>query len=525
MFSAFSLNSFLSRMLDFLTLFMYCCNVTSIHQNIMITFKKNRDIQLAGLDLVTGYRSAAFGIYLNLLNEFDSKELFLLESLGPRSIDSKTSLIGINPVLNIEVFDLTVTISSNEEILKIIQFLYEGELLIESNESSLKYLLTNRKSIWNFLRLLDAKFKMIEGGVLAFTAFAYNTIYFIENISGYIQGEMPDIRLTCYSTYIEFDDDRVTLHEYGFVGAQSICILRLMSCLTMRSKTSDQSMNKIFDVDLETLKDDYLQMASAALKHVQMGDVYQIQIGQKITVQSDISAVDVYGRLRLLNPSPYMYLFDSGYFEVIGASPELFVYMKDEEIVMRPIAGTLGKFLVPNKESATAEFQTSTKEIAEHMMLVDLCRDDLCKVSSPKSLNVSDLMSIEEYSHVYHMVSTAKSKARHGCDKYDVIQASFPAGTMTGAPKIRAIELISEIEDSGRGLYAGALGVVGLGIDYINTALCIRTAIKRDHIFTLRASAGIVSDSLAQSEYAETLHKMGSVFKAITNEEISCHIM
>lgn len=285
------------------------------------------------------------------------------------------------------------------------------------------------------------------------------------------------------------------------------------------------SINLTFDVYQETLKDDYLKMASAALKHVQMGDVYQIQIGQKITVQSDVSAIDVYSRLRLLNPSPYMYLFDSGYFKVIGASPELFVHMKDDEIVMRPIAGTLGKSLVPNKKSATVEFQSNVKEIAEHMMLVDLCRNDLCKVSLPHSLNISDLMNIEEYSHVYHMVSTAKSTARRGCDKYDVIQASFPAGTMTGAPKIRAIELISEIEDSDRGLYAGAVGVVGLGVNYINTALCIRTAIKRDRTFTLRASAGIVSDSLAQSEYAETLHKMGSIFKAITNEEILCHIM
>jgi anthranilate synthase component 1 len=134
-------------------------------------------------------------------------------------------------------------------------------------------------------------------------------------------------------------------------------------------------------------------------------------------------------------------------------------------------------------------------------------------------------MTVEEYSHVYHMISTAKSLVRPGCDKYDVIKASFPAGTMTGTPKIRAIELISEIEDSSRGLYAGALGVIGLGHNYVNTALCIRTAIERDQIFSLRASAGIVSDSMVESEYTETLHKMGSVFKAITNEEISCHVV
>jgi anthranilate synthase component 1 len=220
-----------------------------------------------------------------------------------------------------------------------------------------------------------------------------------------------------------------------------------------------------------------------------------------------------------------MYLFDYGNNKVIGASPELFVYMKDRDVMMRPIAGTLGKSLIPNKETAAAEFYANPKEIAEHMMLVDLCRNDLCKVSLPKSLSVSELMSVEEYSHVYHMISTAKSLAREDCDKYDVIQAAFPAGTMTGTPKIRAIELISNIEDSSRGLYAGALGVIGLGHNYINTALCIRTAIECNQIFSLRASAGIVSDSVIEGEYIETLHKMGSVFKAITNEEISCHVV
>ncbi len=203
---------------------------------------------------------------------------------------------------------------------------------------------------------------------------------------------------------------------------------------------------------------------------MQVGDVYQIQIGQKISIQSEAAAVNVYARLRLLSPSPYMYLFNLGNFEVIGASPELFLYMRDQDVMMRPIAGILGKFVTPTKDDVAKEFSVNPKEIAEHMMLVDLCRNDLCKVSVPKSLRASELMSIEEYSHVYHMISTAKLLAREGIDKYGVIQASFPAGTMTGTPKIRAIELIANIEDSGKGLYAGALGIIGLGCNYINTA-------------------------------------------------------
>jgi anthranilate synthase component 1 len=491
----------------------------------MIKSKKVNDIQLDMKKMPTGYRSSAFGVYLNLLEKFDSKELVLLESLGPGSIDTKVSLIGINPVLHVEVFDQIVTISGNKELLKEIQLLYSEERLIEVGGQALKYQLASRNVVWGFLRALDDQFKTVEGGVLAFATFAYNTIYFIEDIPGYTQGDIPDIHLTCYSTFIEFEDKRVRLHEYEFTGSKCISLSDISSCISFGDVHPDRFSKVKFSVNKETHKSNYLQKAAVALRHVQIGDVYQIQIGQKITVSADISALDVYAKLRLLNPSPYMYLFNTGHSRVIGASPELFVYMKNQYVMMRPIAGTLGKSIVATKKIAEAEFNQNPKEIAEHMMLVDLCRNDLCKVSLPQTLSVSELMTVEEYSHVYHMISTAKSQARQDCDKYDVIKASFPAGTMTGTPKIRAIELISEIEDSGRGLYAGALGMIGLGYNYINTALCIRTAIECDHKFSLRASAGIVSDSMVESEYTETLHKMGSVFKAITNEEISCHVV
>lgn len=490
----------------------------------MINSKNINEIRLNGVKASTGFRSSAYGVYLNLLKRFDCKELLLLESLGPGSIDTKVSLIGINPVLKISVIDRIVSITGCHELLKKIQLLYEGEELVEFSGEVLRYQLTNRKAVWGFLRILDSQFKTVEGGILAFVAFAYNTIYFIEDISGYSQGEIPDIHLTCYSTYIEFEEDQVRLHKYEFIGSRCIDLPDISSCLSLPDIAVDTNSKTKFMVTKETHKSCYLQKATVALRHVQLGDVYQIQIGQKINVKADISALDVYARLRLLNPSPYMYLFDCGGAKVIGASPELFVYMNNQDVVIRPIAGTLGKSTISTREEAESEFNKNPKEIAEHMMLVDLCRNDLCKVSIPNTLSVLELMSVEEYSHVFHMISTVTSSVCTDYDKYDVIQASFPAGTMTGTPKIRAIELISEIEDSDRGLYAGALGVIGLGCNYINTALCIRTAIERNQTFSLRASAGIVSDSMLEGEYIETLHKMGSVFKAITNEEIVCHV-
>lgn len=500
----------------------------------MITYKKSTSIQMSGVKTeCMDYRSAAFGFYRNLLAEFDSKNMVLMESLGHRSHDSKVSMVGIDPVLNIKVFNCTVTIIGNNELINSIRLLYGNEHLIASSAQTLQYQLVERKSVWDFLRLLDSQFQGIKDGVLAFVTFSYNTVYFIEEISGYVEGAMPDISLVCYSTYIECTHDEVTLHEYGFVGAASIGVSRIEPYLSyvdvksnpLISPLSNHSENDDFFVQRETSREGYLQKAGSALKHVQIGDVYQIQIGQKLEVTSKISALDVYARLRLMNPSPYMYLLDCGEYRVIGASPESFIYINKEQLVMRPIAGTLGKSTVGSKDDAIVEFHSNSKEIAEHMMLVDLCRNDLSRISLPQSLEVSELMSVEEYSHVYHMVSTVKSQLKRDCDKFDALQASFPAGTMTGTPKIRAIELISEIEDSDRGLYAGALGVMTLGANFINTALCIRSTVECDGVFTLRASAGIVADSVIENEYLETLHKMGSVFKAITNEEISCHIM
>lgn len=504
---------------------MYCCNDTSVQQKDMITSKKTQEIQPNNLMLSEiGYLPLAFSAYINLLNDFDSRDLVLMESLGPSSNETKISLIGINPVLNIKIFDTDVVITGNEFLLIKIRSIYSTQNLEYSSTSLLQYKLNERKGIWDFLRLLDHEFKQVEGGILAFTTFAYNTIHFIETISGYEKGDLPDISITFHSTYIEFTRECMTIHEYCFVGAKSISIENAASYLQFKNEVEQPFAITTFVVDRETTKTSYLEKAELGLMHVQIGDVYQIQIGQRITISSEIQPLDVYARLRMLNPSPYMYLFDCGGHRIIGASPESFVVMNDDEVVMRPIAGTIGKSNEKAKCDAIKEFESNPKEIAEHMMLVDLCRNDLCKVSLPSSLKVPELMSVEEYSHVYHMVSVAKSKARAECDKFDVIKACFPAGTMTGTPKIRAIELITEIEDSARGMYAGALGVIGLGTNYINTALCIRTAIERDGVFSLRASAGIVSDSIIESEYLETLQKMGSVFKAITNEEISCHI-
>jgi anthranilate synthase component 1 len=187
---------------------------------------------------------------------------------------------------------------------------------------------------------------------------------------------------------------------------------------------------------------------------------------------------------------------------------------------MKPIAGTCPRGIT---ESANAdrrgELKRDQKEIAEHLMLVDLCRNDISKICEPDSLAVPELMTVEEYSHVNHLVSTVEGTRREDRDEYDVLTAAFPAGTMTGAPKIRAMEIIEELETSRRGIYAGAVGLIGFLGD-IELALCIRGALHHDGKFTYRASAGVVADSDPEREWAETLHKLAAANWAITGEEI-----
>jgi len=214
-----------------------------------------------------------------------------------------------------------------------------------------------------------------------------------------------------------------------------------------------------------------------------------------------------------------MYLTRLGNIDLIGASPELFLSIDAGVIEMRPIAGTVGKRAGVDPEELIQSMMNSGKERAEHVMLVDLCRNDIGRVCRPGSLGVDELMVVEEYSHLYHMVSNVRGDLREDFDAFDVIKASFPAGTMTGAPKIRAMELIEGFEVNRRGIYAGAVGLVGFD-DSVNTALCIRSAVHRDGVYSLRASAGVVADSVPEKEWLETLFKMSSVYRAVTGKEM-----
>nr|WP_179778584.1 anthranilate synthase component I family protein [Micromonospora jinlongensis] len=269
-------------------------------------------------------------------------------------------------------------------------------------------------------------------------------------------------------------------------------------------------------VDEET----FAARVKQCLRHIEVGDSYQVQIGHRIDVETTLTPLEVYRRLRHRNPSPYMYLTPWAGGTVIGASPELFLRVDQGRLSMRPIAGTAARSADPETDRRlVAELTASEKERAEHVMLVDLCRNDIGRVCVPGTLSVDAMFDVEPFAYVHHLVSTVSGQLADDADVWAAICAAFPAGTMTGAPKLRSMEIIDGLEDEPRGVYAGSIGLVDVR-GYAVLALCIRTAVHDGRRYRTQASAGVVADSTPGAEWRETLAKMSATFWALTGTEL-----
>jgi anthranilate synthase component I len=265
---------------------------------------------------------------------------------------------------------------------------------------------------------------------------------------------------------------------------------------------------------------EYQPAVEQALEAVRAGEVFQIQVGQRFEVDTDADALDVYRVLRTLNPSPYMYVVRLPGLDIVGSSPEALVTVADGTAVLHPIAGTRRRGETAERDAAlAAELVRDPKERAEHVMLVDLARNDLGRVSAPGSVEVVAFGALERYSHVWHIVSTVQGRVADGCDAFDVLRASFPAGTLTGAPKVRAMELIEELEPVRRGVYGGAVGYLDAAGD-LDMAIAIRTAVMTGGRAYVQASAGVVADSIPALEEQETRNKARAVLQAIATAEM-----
>ncbi len=245
------------------------------------------------------------------------------------------------------------------------------------------------------------------------------------------------------------------------------------------------------------------------------GDVMQVVISQRMSAPYDLPPIDLYRALRCLNPSPYMFFVDMGGFQIIGSSPEILVRAERGEITVRPIAGTRPRGADDEADRALeAELLADPKEIAEHLMLIDLGRNDVGRVACTGSVELTEKMVIERYSHVMHIVSNVTGQMKEGCTAMDALRATLPAGTLSGAPKIRAMEIIDELEPVKRGIYGGAVGYLAWNGN-LDTAIAIRTAVVQGGRLYLQAGAGIVADSVPRNEWEETLNKGRAVFRAV----------
>lgn len=273
------------------------------------------------------------------------------------------------------------------------------------------------------------------------------------------------------------------------------------------------------EIVMNMATEQYDNMVNITKKYVVEGDVIQAVVGQRFARPTTAHPFQIYRSLRAINPSPYMYYLDIGDFQIVGASPEMLVQVENGVVATHPIAGTRRRSADPEEDAALEqELRTDEKERAEHIMLVDLGRNDIGRVSEPGSVNVSQLMDIERYSHVMHLVSHVTGKLREGYTNFDALRACFPAGTVSGAPKIRAMEIIAELEPDKRGPYAGAVGYFDFAGN-MDTAITIRTLVVKDGVAYAQAGGGIVYDSTADAEYEETIHKASATLRAIDQAE------
>lgn len=299
-------------------------------------------------------------------------------------------------------------------------------------------------------------------------------------------------------------------------------IRRICEQLETQQKLGHRALAEPGDVSVPAgnfTQPDFEAAVERVKSYVRAGDVIQTVLSQRFEKDFSPGPIDLYRALRTVNPSPYMFLLEGGDFATVGASPEVHVRLTDGQVEIRPIAGTRHRGRNESEDLALEQdLLNDAKERAEHLMLVDLARNDIGRVCEYGSVHVPDYMIIERYSHVMHIVSQVMGTLRPDCTAYDLIRATFPAGTLSGAPKVRALQIIAELEQSQRGIYGGALGYFGYGGNH-DSCIGIRTAVLKDERIYIQSGAGVVADSVPANEFAETVNKARAMLKAVALAE------
>ena len=369
-----------------------------------------------------------------------------------------------------------------------------------------------------------------SGGLVGY--FGYETIRYIEPKLNKNNKEdpigSPDILLMVSDEVVVFDNLSGKLFIIVHADpkkndAYSNALQRLddISGMLRDNQTNKSQSDNSRDVDENDFvsgftQKNYEKAVDAIKNYIINGDAMQVVLSQRLSIPFQSKPINLYRALRSLNPSPYMYFLDLEDFQIVGSSPEILVRLEDNIVTVRPIAGTRPRGKTKSEDLALEkDLLEDPKELAEHLMLIDLGRNDLGRVADMGSVNLTDKMIIERYSHVMHIVSNVTGELKKGMNAMDVLRSTFPAGTVSGAPKIRAMEIIDELEPVKRGVYSGAVGYISWNGN-MDTAIAIRTAVIKDKTLHIQVGAGIVADSIPKNEWDETMNKGRAIFKAVS---------
>ncbi len=311
-----------------------------------------------------------------------------------------------------------------------------------------------------------------------------------------------------------FKDQKISNYEKRYYEIEAE-INNLLIQSSVKKSSDELPLTKNIKVKSNTSKNKFLNMISKAKNYIKIGDIFQVVLSQRFEAKLTKKPLDIYKKLRVTNPSPFMYYFNFDDFQIIGASPEILVRLRDNQITIRPIAGTRPRGKNIREDNLLAkDLLKDKKELSEHLMLLDLGRNDTGKVSKINTVKVTESFTIEKYSHVMHIVSNVVGIYNNKYSKFKTLLAGFPAGTVSGAPKIRAMEIIDELETSKRKVYAGGIGYFSANGEF-DTCIALRTAIVKKNKFYVQAGAGIVAESSPIKEYQETLNKAKALLDAL----------
>jgi anthranilate synthase component 1 len=441
---------------------------------------------------------------------------FLFESTEKNDVSGRFSFIGVDPHVVLESYGREVRIieHGNERRLEM-----SSDPLDEVRNLMARYQFVSRSDVPRF-----------AGGAVGFIG--YEAIHFFEPKVALAERHdvrVPEALFMLPSTLLVFDHRLRSLKIVvnAFVGDAQIEKLYAQAVEsieeTMEKLGSSADLPLVPPTDCEPgiphsnfQPEEFKRAVHRAKEYIKAGDVFQVVLSQRFESPFDSEPLDFYRCLRFINPSPYMFCLNfGGDFSLVGSSPEMHVRLTGETVEIRPIAGTRVRGVTAAEDDANAaELLADPKERAEHIMLVDLARNDVGRVAEFGSVRVTEFMQIERYSHVMHIVSNITGRLRAGCSAFDAVRATFPAGTVSGAPKIRAMQIISELEQTRRGCYAGAIGYFGFDGNF-DSCIALRCAVLKNGHAYFQAGAGIVADSDPEREYEETVSKARAMMKAL----------